>query len=136
VKDYNNIISKIHNRIGVKNIPHTSFKEVFESKGCVHCGGDFAIRDTDCADASTVLVDRGLKFKLRPHFYCEKDKIFTLGYGGFNPCQEISKPKDWVDDIPKDIYDYAYDKISDNLGEEIAQKFSENDVSINDIKNI
>jgi hypothetical protein len=136
IKDYNKVLADVHTGIGVPYIPHTSFEEVFANNGCIYCGGKFKVEETDCSDASTVLVERNLKFAPRLHFCCENDNAFTLGYGGFNPCQEISEPKGWRDSMTESNYECVYSHISDKLGEDIAKKFSDNNVTLNDILNI
>ncbi len=136
INNYNKVLSNIYKNIGVRDISHISFKNVFETNKCCYCGGEFTIKETDCVDASTALTVRKLKFPSSAHFFCENDNCFTLGYGGFNPCREIIKPEPWESNIQQDLYEYVYSNLSKSLGENLAKKFANNSVKMEDIRSV
>jgi hypothetical protein len=131
INDKDAVLAKISDKLSIPETPAT-FRDAFQN-GCVHCGDKLESKITDCADASTVLTERKLKFSPSEHYYCPKCKIFTLGYGGFNPYREIVTPKTWQDEMPGALVKKVQKHLDKAFGEKVAGKFLHNQFTIQDL---
>jgi len=128
VTDTNAVINEVSVFLGIEPHTHISFSKTFNDNGCVHCGGEFSTVMSDCADASNVLLERGMKYRPSNHFYCPKCKLLTLGYGSFNPCKEIKQPEGWSQ-IPDNLRKAVRSVLIKEFGKKIATRFEKNNIT-------
>lgn len=127
------VLSAVFKFVGVGNYVFESFDKVFADFGCLHCGDEVTAKKTDGSVVSGVLKKSKKKFPLTDHFYCERCDCFTLGYGGFNPCLGLRCSTDWQVTMPKQLKNITYSVLSNVCGKNIADKFVNNKIVVEDI---
>ncbi|KKL54314.1 hypothetical protein LCGC14_2266640, partial [marine sediment metagenome] len=134
VKDPLFHIARIHNFLNVEPIKFQGFHYAFDKYNCVYCQQKLITRYTDSSAASVAVSQQGLTFPRRKHFYCSFCDKFTLGYGSFNPYEEIKQARNWRKSLPENFREIIFENLEKRLGNEMAGKFLKETIISQDFK--